>query len=379
MKNVEKFLRRFFIRVITIFFARQSISPTQLPLHSFKRILIIRQHDQLGDLLITTPAIRSVRTRFPEAYIAVVVREYTAPMMFNNPNVNEVIIFYENLKRWNWQKWKIFWKSIRKNSFDCVIVLNTVSRSSSSDIIALLSKAPYIIGSDHLSHNPSLPEKIYNVKVPRSPEQKTEIERNLDIVKILGAEEKNFEYDLVLTEEEKKEAEKIYKELFIPENSFVVGVHFGTADVTRRFPVEKLAKVIDAMIEKYDCEIILIIGPKEENLRDELLTMIHHKEKIHNAPRMSLRVAAAFMNYFHLFLCNDTGTLHIASSQKIPTVSFHGMNAPAIWKPPHPRHIAVRADDTLITSITIEQTLEAIEKAIHEIKKSPAIAGLLHY
>src|SRR5690554_5599374 len=114
MESVEKSLKRLFIRIVTSFRSSKKYLPSEVPTESFKKILVIRQHDQLGDLLITTPALRALRKKFPHAYIACVVREYTAPVMLNNPNVDDVIIFYEKLWRWNISKWIHFWKSIRQ-------------------------------------------------------------------------------------------------------------------------------------------------------------------------------------------------------------------------------------------------------------------------
>ena len=213
MRPLEVTLKRLLFRLINAF---RSGTRYALPTShdSFNRILIVRQHDQLGDLLIATPALRAMRRKFPNAFIAVVVREYTAPVVEHNPYIDEVIVFYEKLWRWNIRKLIMFWKSLR-NGFDCVIVLNTISRSLSSDIIALLSGAKYIVGPDHLLLDPSLPEKIYNVPIRRSSAQKHEIERNLDIVRALGADENDFEYDLVLTDAEVNEAERIYQSLGI--------------------------------------------------------------------------------------------------------------------------------------------------------------------
>ncbi len=363
MQSLEQALKRIVYRVIAKLLSPPPVSPAHIPVESFRRILIVRQHDQLGDLLIATPAIRALRMRFPKAHLAIVVREYTAPMMKNNPNVDEVIVFYERLQRWNLHRVKTFLRAVRANGgYDCAIVLNTVSRSLSSDMIALLSKAKYIVGSDHLRHDPFSTERIYSVIAHRSPEQKTEIERNLDIVRALGADETNFEYDLIPTSEERSKAENIVLSLRLPKGKLNAGMHFGALDPTRCFPLHKLAQVIDLMIERFGMNIILITGPNEIERRAFLLDHVHYK--VFSAPVMPLRVMAAFVNHLQLFLCNDTGTLHIAASQKVPTVSFHAMNDPAIWKPPHPRHIAVRADDALITSISIEQVMDAIERAI---------------
>lgn len=369
MSVIERFLKRLLINLIALFRSGRTFSPRELPVNRFKRILIVRQHDQLGDLLIATPTIRAVRRRFPNAYIGVVVREYTAPLIWDNLNVDEIIVFYEKLKKWNTQMFSLFLDQLRRDGgYDCAIVLNTVSRSVSSDIIAVLSKAKFIIGPNHLKLDDALPEKIYNVVTPRSPNLQLEIEHNLDIVKAIGVPADGYEYDLNIDEEETKEANKIHHSLHISGSGLTIGVHFGTLDETRRFPLIKLARVIDWIKFNTDCEVVLIIGPNEVKMRDEVLRMI--KCKVICAPLMPLRVSAAFIQRMSLFLCNDTGTLHIASAMRVPTVSFHSLNDPAAWKPPHERHVAVRADDKKITSISVEQAIEAVKTQIDRIRSA---------
>ena len=368
MRLLEQLIRRVLLRLIGTLRAREHPTPGNIPLESIHKILIVRQHDQLGDLLIATPAIRALRLRFPSAYIAVVVREYTAPVLLNNPYVDEVIVFYDKLWRWNLQRLISFWRALRvQGGFDCAIMLNTISRSFTSDLIAVMSKARYIIGPDHHSHDSGLPEQIYNVVVPRSPQQKHEIQRNLDIVRALGAKENDTRYDLVLTDSEVSEGEKIYQALGIRAGHALVGVHFGAENILKRFPLESLAKVIDWIAAEYDAEIVLIISPKEIERRTFLLSKLH--SKVHSAPIMPLRVMAAFMRRIDLFICNDTGTLHIAASQNVPTVSFHSLSAPEIWKPPHSRHIALVAADGLITSITIDQVQSAVKSSLNKLEK----------
>ncbi|MFA6468322.1 MAG: glycosyltransferase family 9 protein [Bacteroidota bacterium] len=369
MRWAERFLKRLLLQFVGLFRSDRKVSPKEIPINRLKRILIVRQHDQLGDLLITTPTIRAVRKRFPNSYIGVVVREYTAPLMWDNPNVDEIIVFYEKLKKWNFEMFSLFLDQLRRDGgYDCAIVLNTVSRSVSSDIIAVLSKAKYIIGPDHLKLDAELPEKIYNVLTPRSPNVQLEIDHDLDIVRAFGVPADGYEYDLSLDAEETAEADKIYHALHIPGHGLTIGVHFGTLDESRRFPLHKLAKVIDWIKFNTDCEVVLIIGPNEVKMRDELLRMI--KCKIICAPLMPIRVSAALIKKFNLFLCNDTGTLHIASAMRVPTVSFHSTNDPAAWKPPHERHVAVRAADAKITSITVDEALGAVKKQIEKIKSA---------
>ena len=362
MRSLELFLKRLLFRLISSIRQKKQFNPSELPLQSFKRILILRQHDQLGDLLLATPAIRAVRKKYPDAFIALVVREYTAPLVEHNPNIDEVIVFYEKLWRWNISRLIGFWRSLR-GGFDCAIVLNTISRSLSTDCIALASGAKYIVGPDHLSHEPSMPERIYNVLVHRDPNEKHEIERNLDIVRALGADENDLEYDLVLSDEEVGKAEEVYQSLRIDPRKRIVGVHFGALNPSKCFPLEKLATIIDWMIDEYSVEAILFAGPNEMERRRDILSRLHHG--VSSVPVIPLRIMAAMMRHCDLFICNDTGTLHVAASQRRPTISFHSLSDPAIWKPPHPRHVAVRASDFLITSITVGQVQSAIRTSMN--------------
>jgi ADP-heptose:LPS heptosyltransferase len=181
----------------------------------------------------------------------------------------------------------------------------------------------------------------------------------------LGALENDFSYDLVLTDEEVAEAEKVFQSMKVSADKKIVGIHFGAENPTRCLPLEKLVQIIEWIIEKYRVEVVLILSPHEIERRDFILSKLHHK--VHSAPMMPLRIMAAFLRHLELLLCNDTGTLHIASSQSVPTVSFHSLSDPAIWKPPHPRHIAVRAGDALIASITVEQIQAAVTVAMKNI------------
>lgn len=362
MAFLEKISKTLLVRIIGILRPPKAIAPKELPLNYFKRILIVRQHDQLGDLLITTPTIRAVRKRFPDAHIGVVVRNYTAPMIWENPNVDEIIVFSEKLSMWNTLKIRSFLDQLRQfGGYDCAIMLNTISRSLSSDIIAVLSRAKYIVGPDHLQLIPG-PERIYDSLTHRSETVQLEIQHNLDIVSELNVQPDGYEYDLHLDDAEITEAEKVFYSVGVRNSQLVIGVHFGTLDVTRRLPLKTLAKVIDWIKSHYECEIVLIVGPNERKLQDQLLRMV--RSKIRSAPVMPVRVAAAFIKRLQLFLCNDTGTLHIAAAMKVPTVSFHSLNDPAVWKPPHERHIAVRANDAKITSITLEQIIDALQRQL---------------
>jgi len=93
-----------------------------------KRILIIRT-DRIGDVLLSTPAIRLLRKTYPDAHIALIVRPYTYPVVKNNHNLDEVIVY----DKYHQQKGIIatikFAFAIRKKKFDQVFILHPTNRA----------------------------------------------------------------------------------------------------------------------------------------------------------------------------------------------------------------------------------------------------------
>ena len=53
-------------------------------------VLVVR-FSAIGDILLTTPLLRAIRTRHPGARIAVLTKEQYVPLLSHNPNVNEVL------------------------------------------------------------------------------------------------------------------------------------------------------------------------------------------------------------------------------------------------------------------------------------------------
>lgn len=367
MEQVEKIAKRVLLNIVAALRPPKRIAPAALPTKYFKRILVIKQHDQIGDLLVATPAIRAIRKRFPDAHIAVVVREYNAPMIWENPYVDAVILFYEKFNRWDWQKFRSFWSQLRGDGgFDCAIVLNSVSRSLSSDLIAVLSKAKYIVGPNHISLDPEISECIYSTATFRSKKIQHESEHYLDIVRQIGVHPDGLDYDLITTEDEDREAENVLYQMGIQSKNTLIGVHLGALNKEKRLPHEKIAKVIGWLKQNYNCEILLLSGPHDLHHRDELLAMLE-KKTASAIPVLPLRTASALIKKLTLLLCNDTGPMHIAAALNVPTVSFHSISDPVQWKPPQERHRAVRADDKKITSITVDMITKEIQLQLNAL------------
>ncbi len=112
-----------------------------IPRQDIKGILVIKLRN-IGDVLLTTPAIKALRDTFPDARITAVVPAGTEEMLTLNPNIDEIV----TLKRDAGLKAEFeFIRKIRTHRYDLAINMTEGDRGV---IIALLSGARYRIGID---------------------------------------------------------------------------------------------------------------------------------------------------------------------------------------------------------------------------------------
>lgn len=341
-------------------------TPGEVDTDRISRILIIRQHDQFGDFLLTTPAIRALRTRYPAAHLSLVVRAYLYPVARNNPDVDEVLLFHESGFRWRPRDIRTF-VDLMRNPVDLAVVFNTVSHSLSSDLIAWLSGAPVVMGPaaptfDHLEHNP-----FYTINVPVRPDPRHQIQRNLDVVRHLGADTDDLSYRYAMTAEERAAGRAVIDDLVEDSGKPggpVVAVHFGTGDARKRYPVEQLARVCDELASRRSARIVVIPAPGEEGLLRALREAA--AAPMHGAPPLSLREVAGVIRAADLLVCNDTGVLHLAAAVETPTLSFHATSDPAYWKPPGGRHRAFYAASQRIGEIPPDRVCREITAMLDE-------------
>ena len=153
------------MRLLEIFLGRKLLTPDDIEIDSIKRILIIRQHDQLGDFLLSTPLFRALREYWPNALITLLIRGYTEPVARNNQFINDILVLHEIGYDWSGPKIRNFWQRLR-SGYDLTVVINTVSHSLSSDLLAWLSGARYILGPSHRLFPGTTRNFFYNLISP---------------------------------------------------------------------------------------------------------------------------------------------------------------------------------------------------------------------
>lgn len=359
--RIEQYFKRHYMPWLEKVFGREELSPEAVDFSKVKRILVIRQHDMLGDFILATPVLRALRQKFPQAHIGVVVRNYYTGVVSPHPFVDEVLVFYEHGIEWTPWRLRTFWRQFR-SGWDLTIVLNTVSHSFTSDLIAHFSRAPYVLGSAQRIFAGCTRNFFYNLIAPYDDaHEKHQSERNLDVVRYIGVDTDDASEIMQLLPEEQDAAHDKLVKAGLQEGKPLIGMHVGAGKILNRWPVSHFAELAQRLHDDFDAQIALFWGMNESELAQQFF------EKINFTPIKispgSLRELSAYFANCDVIICNDTGVMHIGAAVGIPLLAIFGPTDPKEWKPIGKDFIALRGENGKIDNVTVDQAYAAIVSA----------------
>lgn len=300
---------------------------------SIKKIIVIRQHNQLGDLIVATPLFRALKESFPGSLITVIVSPQNKKALKRNPFINELFVFdKKRLVEWKYCR-SLF--SVLRKEYDLAIVPSITSISFTSNLLARLAKSSIRVGPASLNGEINHASFLFDKRVPLDWRQKEDTHaarRNLDIIEPFGISTENLKPIIFFNEDEKSEAKNFINHIQGEANAPVIGLHVGAGKIQNRWHYNNFAGLILLLHKKYNLKFYLSRGGKDD---DEIINLIKRKCEmefsVFDKPGMSL--LAALIEQSDLFITNDTGPMHAAASTDTPTISLFGPTNPKMWAP----------------------------------------------
>jgi heptosyltransferase-2 len=250
--------------------------------------------------------------------------------------------------------------------WDLAIVLNTVSHSLTSDILAGLSGSRIVLGSSVKPMEGTSGNLFYHLLAPYQPGVRHQTDRNLDIVRYIGADTTDLSEMMFLSESECREGRSRLVGIQEGSRSPLIAMHLGAGKLKNRWPPKRFAHVACELRDKCGATIVLCWGPHEHALATEFRQLVDFE--IVNVPPGTLRTLAAIISQCDLLICNDTGIMHLGASVGLPLVAIFGPTDPVEWKPVGENVVAIRGDDETVDSVTVESVLEGVLELIRKIR-----------
>ncbi|MYG00284.1 lipopolysaccharide heptosyltransferase II [Candidatus Poribacteria bacterium] len=304
-------------------------------LRDIDKILIIRT-DGIGDLLNSTPAIALLHQNYPSAEITVLASSLNAPVLVGNPDVDKVLVFDRQREHRGLSEQIHFMNGLRKEKYNLVVAMQTASLSH---CIAFLSGATYRLGRYQKRFKSTL---THTWRGRYRKGETHEADRNLDLVRLIcqGESERKLVFNLL--PDEIRTAETGLESLGISNGTFLIGMHPGGSSFDKRWPEEQYAALADRLVQQYDATILIFYGPDEEELADNIQKSMQSDAAVY-APE-TIRGLGAMLSCCDMFVCNDSGPMHLAAALDIPTTAIFGPTDHVAWHPMSENASVVRRD-----------------------------------
>jgi ADP-heptose:LPS heptosyltransferase len=277
---------------------------------------------RLGDVIVATPFLRALRTRFPKARIRLIASYRSSEVLPLIPFIDDWLVLG---KPNNIGAHLRLLRQILFYPSDLVVDLNP-SLSKTSTILLRLIKAPIKLSFEKYRHTGILTHQI-----PPAQDKEPMLERYRRLADALNAAYEP-RLELRVSEADAHQAALLFESFTKKGNpSFKMLIHPG--NFKRRsscWKEECFARLSSELLKDPNIDIYYLAGPGEEGqVRDIVRRITARNAPI--LPRMSLGVLAAFMRHMDLFFCNTTGTTHLAIAVGTPTFAIHTGYTHAIW------------------------------------------------
>ena len=279
----------------------------QIQRHKTRRILI-RSANWVGDAIMTTPAMSTIRSNFPGAHITLLAKPWVMPVFSNNPWVDELMV-YEAGGRHKGSKgiWRLA-RDLRKGDFDLAILFQNAFEAA---LIAWMAGIPRRLGFTTDARSLLL---THRVRTWPDLKKGHLVDYYLGLLTGAGMTAGQRRLALFLTPEEQAAGRKKLRNQGIEAGPRIVGFNPGaTYGTAKRWPKGRFVELGRRLIRDHNVRILIFGGPAEAQLGQEIADRIG-TGCTNLCSRTSLRQAMVLIQCCHAFVTNDSGLMHVGGS-----------------------------------------------------------------
>lgn len=315
LKGLEKVGKKLILAILRPLLSSPPVSPEIMLSRQPERILVVRQDERLGNVLLITPLLEALRKVLPRAHVTVLVSGRFADVLRGNPDVDQVLVFDKRQLLHNPLHFIAFLRNLRKQAFELAIDSGPVDGLSLSNaLMTFFSGAPlrlgYLRGESHL---------FLNLQVPRSQEKKSEAEYHLDLLRFFFPQVPSGSVKISLTPGERQTAAQHLRSLGLRSGDLVVGMHIGGRG-GKAWPVDRYAHLARRLILEHHAKVVLYWGQQERDMIQKFRTK--PLRGLYIAPPLKIRELASQLERCTAFVSGDTGPMHLALAVGTPTVTI---------------------------------------------------------
>ncbi len=287
-------------------------------------VIICVLKNWLGDVIFTSPALRTIRMNYPAAQIICLAPKRCSDILRANPNVDEVISFDERSEQKSLsEKWKLILK-LRRFKPDQVYLFH---RSLTRAFLMFLTGAKERIG--YAGKRGFLLTKA----VAEPKERMHAVDYNLELLRRAGFQVTGDAlYEFRFDKKDLENAKRIITEAELGHER-IIAIHPGANWPPKRWPIEHFRALSLELTRRYRVSVVITGGADDREAAEKIAADASHPNIRSLAGKTSLKELGALFSLCTLMISSDSGPLHIAGGVGTNVLGIFGPTNPALTGP----------------------------------------------
>ena len=308
-----------------------------------KNILVVRL-DTIGDVLMTTPAIRALKTSRPARRITLITSSAGAKVAPLVPEIDDFIVYdapwiHLAAPRANSRPEYDMADELRRRHFDAAVIFTVYSQNPlPAAFLCYLADIPLRLAHCHENPYQLLTDWIHDPE----PQQRIrhEVQRQLDLVAAIGATSSAAGEDerlsLAIPAGATRSVLRLLDEVGLDRERPWLVIHPGVTALSRRYPPEKYAEVARSLVVEKGYQVLFTGTGAERELVGQIQDAMA-APSISLVDRLDLGQMAALLALSPLLIANNTGPVHVAAAVGTAVVDIYALTNPqhTPWAVPH--------------------------------------------
>ena len=330
------------------------------------RILVVRFR-QMGDAILATPLLSTLKKNFPDAEIDFVLNERIAPLFEGHPAISRIITFTDKERHAFFTYIRKVWRIVHQTRYDVIIDMRSTVNTMLFGLFSLRSKyrvgirKPYTLG-------------IFNYRIEGCEDNESMIDHNLKLAKpvldfqlsTLNSQRYERNLSLSITEEEKQDFHRYMEQQGIDFSRPVMLVGVTAKLEHKTWPEDRMIETLRRFMEAFpQWQLIFNYAPgrEAENARRIYDALGQNGNIFINIEAPSMRKLAAMAANSTFYFGNEGGARHIVQAMGRPSLVICSPGvSKTTWLPQDTDVLAVGIDAESYDLITVDRVWPELQR-----------------
>lgn len=292
--------------------------------------------DNIGDVIMTSPALRAIKENLPDCRLTVMTSSGGAQAASLLPWVDEVLpwrVLWQDLGKLDFdpaREWELV-KTLRAYHFDAAIIFTSFSQSPHpAGFLCYLAGIPLRIGESK-----ELGNGVLTTEVAAAPDEIHQVEHNLRLLELVGFQVRDRSLSIQIPTAAQQEVTLCLAQHGIGAGEPYFLLNPWTSCQSRNYDSQRFAAAARCLALDTTWPVV-VTGVSKDRDRSGTLLKALSPDAIDLIGTTTLPQLAALIANAQLVLTNNTSTMHLADATRTPSVvMFAGTEYESQWRPRH--------------------------------------------